>query len=855
MGIYQLRPMPHVSYATLAPTNDPVTYDDVTFYPGSNIIDTFASLRTPKVHAFGLDALEIASSGKVAYSLNDLHSLDMSLGVGSVDLVARNSNALLLANEDRSAVFKLRDDGVASLSVAQGNECVFDVGGDHMLRIDGSNATFCNDVRMTADLVVDGPTMTVPRGATAFRPVAPANGSIYYNSQTRRFEGYAADVWSGLGGVTDVDQNTYISAEDFPGANNNELKFVTNGVEAMRILPNRYVGIGTGNAQYPLDVAGQTRFRSDAVLSTGGNTNQVTPKAFVAGVDALGGSNVTDGDVNDAAGLKVAGLPAGVARTSEHAPRFQKSLLWNHGAEGMRALGTRDAATDEAFWELLGGALHVAHVNPDTGDKLSFVLRVNEADQLELVKRVKRSADIKPSYTTVAYFGPKTGQSVGVTSGIGYAALDAVDSFLAASTSPRTVTARFTVFEAYRTYSVYAALYTSEQAPSSADVVAAAAAGRGYFSGLAPMPAGQDNTVTTVFSVLADGGAVPDAMTKVAIVVKVGDALCAAPFTGYVINRSEYFDNIDVGGYAPVAAVTLGVGITSLLWSNMVGATAVEVAAWVRASVASAFSGAGFDVNQVDVALSAGAGGGVVATVTVLMPTARVAAVVGALTGNPAAVLGGATTAALSSGTVAVAVDPAYAPEPTVAVIPAVPLAPVLTATTSSGVLSVAVSVASGSQTIRRVYTYVSSVEMVAPPLASNVKALAQTSYTPGELAAAGPLSVPFNPTADAFLYVVSENSYGALSTVSSAVSLAPAFSYPRTAGLDASGGTRDLVDQTIDYQLRIKDDITLQSSSDQATTYLLLYDDPADIPATAEATLAYVQGLAEAPASGAAVP
>ena len=110
--------MPRVSYSTLAPTNDPVTYDDVTFYPGSNIIDTFASLRTPKVHAFGLDALEIASSGKVAYTLNDLHSLDMVLGVGSVDLVARNSNALLFANEDKSAVFKLRDDGAKDLDAA-----------------------------------------------------------------------------------------------------------------------------------------------------------------------------------------------------------------------------------------------------------------------------------------------------------------------------------------------------------------------------------------------------------------------------------------------------------------------------------------------------------------------------------------------------------------------------------------------------------------------------------------------------------------------------------------------------------------------------------------------------------------
>ena len=36
-------------------------------------------------------------------------------------------------------------------------------------------------------------------------------------------------------GWTDVDKNTYISAEDIPGDDNNELKFFTDGSQNMTI--------------------------------------------------------------------------------------------------------------------------------------------------------------------------------------------------------------------------------------------------------------------------------------------------------------------------------------------------------------------------------------------------------------------------------------------------------------------------------------------------------------------------------------------------------------------------------------------------------------------------------------------
>jgi hypothetical protein len=70
--------------------------------------------------------------------------------------------------------------------------------------------------------------LTIPSGSTLNRPT-PTRGMIRYNTTDSRFEAYDGSAWTGLGGVVDVDQNTKITAENFPGANNNQLKFFADG--------------------------------------------------------------------------------------------------------------------------------------------------------------------------------------------------------------------------------------------------------------------------------------------------------------------------------------------------------------------------------------------------------------------------------------------------------------------------------------------------------------------------------------------------------------------------------------------------------------------------------------------------
>ena len=78
-------------------------------------------------------------------------------------------------------------------------------------------------------VVVDAPTsLVIPNGTTAQRGTAE-QGSIRYNTTTLTYEGYDGTNWGSLGGVKDVDQNTYIIPETAPGANENVLYFYNDG--------------------------------------------------------------------------------------------------------------------------------------------------------------------------------------------------------------------------------------------------------------------------------------------------------------------------------------------------------------------------------------------------------------------------------------------------------------------------------------------------------------------------------------------------------------------------------------------------------------------------------------------------
>jgi hypothetical protein len=127
----------------------------------------------------------------------------------------------------------------------------------------------------------------IPVGTVAERDSVgtAVTGQIRYNSQFSTFEGYGpGGQWGSLGGVKDVDGNTYIIPESSPGSNENVLYFYTDGTEKVRITNIGRVGIGTTLPTELLDV------RGNAAIS-GVTTTQ---HLLVTGVSTLtSGINVT----------------------------------------------------------------------------------------------------------------------------------------------------------------------------------------------------------------------------------------------------------------------------------------------------------------------------------------------------------------------------------------------------------------------------------------------------------------------------------------------------------------------------------------------------------------------------------
>jgi len=81
--------------------------------------------------------------------------------------------------------------------------------------------------------------LTLPKGTTAQRPSTAVNGMIRYNTDTDVFEGYDGN-WITLNGVRDVDQDTYILAEQTPGSDDDTLYFYAGGSQVADINSTRF---------------------------------------------------------------------------------------------------------------------------------------------------------------------------------------------------------------------------------------------------------------------------------------------------------------------------------------------------------------------------------------------------------------------------------------------------------------------------------------------------------------------------------------------------------------------------------------------------------------------------------------
>lgn len=142
-----------------------------------------------------------------------------------------------------------------------------------------------NSTDITAgNLFVTNSILQIPRGNTASRPVNATQGQIRYNTDTQVYEAFGENnEWVILNGIRDTNGDTKILAEQSNGTNDDTLRFITNGVERLRITNSGNVGINTTDPQYNLQINGSANIDTLSISNTTDSVDTSTGAVIISG--------------------------------------------------------------------------------------------------------------------------------------------------------------------------------------------------------------------------------------------------------------------------------------------------------------------------------------------------------------------------------------------------------------------------------------------------------------------------------------------------------------------------------------------------------------------------------------------
>ena len=126
------------------------------------------------------------------------------------------------------------------------------------------------------DVLVDTTgALVVPAGTTNERPDALDRrvGGIRFNTTQLQFEGYNGTDFVSLGGVRDVDQDTYVLTEASPGSDEDVFEFFNTGVNSLSIAQDKFTlkTAKTFDVQGTLIIDGITANEDPIEIRRGGN--------------------------------------------------------------------------------------------------------------------------------------------------------------------------------------------------------------------------------------------------------------------------------------------------------------------------------------------------------------------------------------------------------------------------------------------------------------------------------------------------------------------------------------------------------------------------------------------------------
>ena len=194
-------------------------------------IDTLSSstsVTTPLLEGTTINGTSLNSTTTLGITSVNGTTVTGNFDIGSTVQIVESTGAITTSGElktngtfNSSDRLTIQDSNISS---ALNNDIALTPATDRIVKVDSTTS------------------LQIPAGTSAQRPTTlAANGAIRFNTENGQYEGYSAATssWSSLGGVRDIDGNTYIEAEAFTGANDNTLYFYNDANNTLQVTPQK----------------------------------------------------------------------------------------------------------------------------------------------------------------------------------------------------------------------------------------------------------------------------------------------------------------------------------------------------------------------------------------------------------------------------------------------------------------------------------------------------------------------------------------------------------------------------------------------------------------------------------------
>jgi hypothetical protein len=186
----------------------------ITVALSDGVFDEYIKLWHDGTHKLNVSSISDDGDGYTEFRLQkELGNGDTSLRLNLDKITIKSDNDALLLQGSAITIQPIGNTNVKIESLGTGNLTV-DLPSVFLDHADFNNTDY----------------IKLPVGADGDRPAVGADGMIRFNSDSNMFEGFSGTSWKPIGGLTDTDQDTYITAEET--ADEDILKFYVGGTQS-----------------------------------------------------------------------------------------------------------------------------------------------------------------------------------------------------------------------------------------------------------------------------------------------------------------------------------------------------------------------------------------------------------------------------------------------------------------------------------------------------------------------------------------------------------------------------------------------------------------------------------------------